>query len=266
MNTEVEFLQAIKAGDVGKVRDMLKARPALLSIEGEDRMSPIITALRFGPTELVHLLAAERLRALKEGKVKHGDDLYRLIHDLGEAGFTDAEPDIVPFLEHEDPELRYIAVSVLTLHWDMARYRNEIERILVSDSEVHVRRMAVAGLGFVFRETRDPRATSLLLQKLRDAAEDGSVRRVAYEALLDVWLPESKRSRDRDARIQEGFAVLGESLTHAERLQKAMEVPEPFRDSELAELSEQSEKSGKEWEQRVDWDLVAAIERGEFPQ
>lgn len=197
----------------------------------------------------------KQLRALREDRVPY-EDLYGLIHEFGEGGFTEAEPDVVRFLKHEDYLLRYIAVSVLTFHWDMPKYRDEFERLLFDDPDEYVRHIAASGLGYVLRESRDPEATRVLLQKLRDTSDDGYVRAAAYEAILDIWFPPPERKREWLTGIRE---TLERSVVKDEDLSKAS-----------ARSREDFRKTWafweREWELRVDWDLVAAIERGDFPE
>jgi len=67
--------------------------------------------------------------------------------------------------------LRFIALSVLVLHWRRPEYRNAAERML-SDSDADVRRMAVDAVGVLTQNTRDARALSLFLSRTDDSAEE----------------------------------------------------------------------------------------------
>lgn len=159
-----------------------------------------------------HLL--ERLRALKEGRVQE-EELYTLIHEFGNAGFLQAETEVARFLQHDDPELRYIAVNVLAIHWGKADYRGVFEQMLTADPDSRVRDIAASSLGYLLRESRDQRATRLLLEKLRDEAEDRYVREAAFEALLDIWFPHALRTgqtRKRYSRRPEQVTATHEEL------------------------------------------------------
>ncbi len=169
----------------------------------------------------------ERLAAFREGRLR-GEDLYGFIHDLGEADYREAEPDVTSLLQHPDAEIRYVAVSVLALHWKMAVHRGEFERMMLFDADANVRRMATTGLGYVLRGTQDTQATRVLVRKLRDETEEGLVREAAHMALLDLWLPEHER--DRRVRLE------------------TVDVDEAL--------------AGKRtWSRHIDWDLVERIER-----
>ena len=127
-----------------------------------------------------------KLKLLKANRIlRH--EIYGLIHDFGEARFVRAERQIVKLLTNRNPNLRYIAVMVLALHWRMKKYRHAFERLLAKDSDYHVRRIAAAGLGYVLRRSRDSQAIRLLMKKLFNRAEVESVRKTAYEAILEIW-------------------------------------------------------------------------------
>ncbi len=103
----------------------------------------------------------ERLRALREGRIKL-EDLYSLLDELDESDSTYAEPDVARLLEHENPIVRYTAIVVLALRWDMRRYHDKLEAMLANDLDADVRRMAASALGWLLRGSRDPKATELL--------------------------------------------------------------------------------------------------------
>ena len=195
----------------------------------------------------------EQMKRLREGKIS-GDELYRLIHEFGEAKFIEAEPDVVAALRHDDYLIRYIAAMVLTYHWDLVAHRDDIER-LMEDPDPEVRRVAAGGLGFLLRETQDRHATRLLIRKLRDATEEGSVRNGAYHALLAMWVPATKDNRE----VLEGLRhELSRSALMAKELEGALKQSREALEAKLAFWR-------SEWESRIDWELVAAIERGEVP-
>lgn len=169
---------------------MLVEDPGLLYAELEGDASAPREALAAAQHEITDYLAREELRRLEEGTVPH-EHLYGVIHDLGEvAHFTTgyplaeqllavAEPVVVRFLRHEDPLLRYIALNVLGLHWNLRASRGIFASMMFEDSDTEVRRVAAACLGFVLEQTRDWKATETLLRKFRQRNEDPSVRATA---------------------------------------------------------------------------------------
>ncbi len=205
MNTRIaarreatRFLTRVKAGNADKVQAMLRANPALLYVEDAGRISPVLWALDKNHKELVDFLVGECLRRLRQRRVPR-QHLTRVMHDLGEVGletgFKEAEPHLARYLWHRDPLLRWEAVMDLGLHFKSTTYRREFERLARQDRDVDVRRIAASALGFVLQGTRDRRAVQLLLGRLRDKAEDASVREASYEALIELWFspPVSER-------------------------------------------------------------------------
>ncbi len=188
----------------------------------------------------------EKWRALREGRVPH-DELYFVLHEFGNADFRETEADVGRFLTHDDADLRYIAVNVLTLHWDMSKYRNELERILVNDKDPDVRRIAAVGLGHVLQGSRDSQATRLLIEKLRQVSEDVEVRQAAFDALLVIWLPATRREKFLDHRLRQTVKEAREQADHVDEILQG-KSPAPLPEG-----------------MHVDWDLVAAIEKGRVP-
>ncbi len=207
-------------------------------------------------------ILTKQLARLKARRVPRAE-LYDLLHEFGEAGFVEAAPEVAKFLHHRFRNMRYIAVMVLALHWYLVEYRDEYERLAKSDPKIDVRRIAVSGLGAVLKETRDPRATRFLLEKLRDNSEDGSVREASYEALLDLWFPHAQLKPQRLRKLEE---AIEENLASMSSMQTASVLPGPLRtvEFESRRKKRRGEERGGLWAAHVDWDLVMAIERGEI--
>jgi len=126
------FLDAIKAGDLETVRQMIQSNGDLLFVIDDYYGSPVRAATN-KHAEIADFLARIELQRLREGSVPK-NHLYGAIHDLGEAAHSEtgyrgceslrseAEPVVAGFLAHDDEEIRYIAMSVLATHWDMKHY------------------------------------------------------------------------------------------------------------------------------------------------
>jgi HEAT repeats len=132
------------------------------------------------------VLLRAKLTALRNGKVPP-EELYNLIHTFGNEGFLEAEPDVVALLNHPDARFRELAVRVLTYHWDLRKHRDELIRLLRHDPDYKVRFFTAGGMGFVFRDSRDPVVSQALIDKIRDNDEDTYMRGSAYDALRKVW-------------------------------------------------------------------------------
>jgi len=74
-----------------------------------------------------------------------------------------------------------------------------------------------------------------MARTMRDDSEDFSIRRTAYEALRDIWIPWRRRR---------------------------VESAEYYRNK----LYEKIEDDLAAWKQWVDWDFVAHAERGSLPR
>lgn len=131
-------------------------------------------------TDLFSLLAD-----LRAGAVEH-TNLYDVIHKFGNEGFVEAKPEVERFLTDSDPELRYIALNVLTFHWACSDHRCTCERFALNDCDSDNRRIGVGGLGSLLKGTRDPKALALLLSIFRNEEEEWHVRDGAYASILYV--------------------------------------------------------------------------------
>lgn len=99
----------------------------------------------------------------------------------------------------------------------------------------------------MLQSTKDAKAVRVLLKKLRDGEETGSVRSSCYDALKSIWLGESETA--------ESVAFYAEqvlrSAAELERARKA--APEEFEAAML--------RWEMEWLSKVDWDFVEDVER-----
>jgi hypothetical protein len=248
------FREAIKAGDLDVVGQLLQTTPNLLFIH-DDYYGSVVRAAADSPhPDVAGYLARSLLDRLREGNVP---DFYGAIHDLGEAAHSttgyrgceklraEAEPVVAGFLVHPDEDLRYIAISVLSFHWDMTQYARTFQRISQTDEEDYVRGIALNAMTWVLRDSRDHEATRFLLGILRDSAQEPQTREDAYEGLVLVW-------KGRDAS-----RILSVQKRQAE---------EPMREAEKratswSEKLEIDRRIDKVWENFVDWDFVAQVER-----
>lgn len=250
------FFEAIEAGDLATVRQLLQTNHDLLFIHDDYYGSPVRAAIDYPYPEVADYLARLKLKALQEGGIPPGK-LYGAIHDLGEAAHSatgyrgceklraEAEPIVAGFLAHDEPQMRYIAISVLSSHWDLSRYATLFQQMSLNDPDEYVRQIALSAVGFLLRGTRDHEATRLLTSIFRDAGQPAWIREEAYEGLVEVW---------------QGF-----DAAHALFLRK-LRAEKPLRTA-AEQAQTKSEKTRIErrveemWEGFVDWDFVAQVER-----
>jgi hypothetical protein len=223
-----EYLRAVRAGSPDKVRRLLRKHRSLLE-EEETLLAPIY----FQKPEVGQAVMEEVFRLFRRRRFYH-HGLYGLLHWFGEARTKELEPDVVRFLRHPRQNMREIALSVLTVHWRMVKHRRKYVELLKGDPDAQVRWTAASGLGSVLMASRDHQASRLMARIMRDESEDFTVRRSAYEALRDIWIPWRRRR---------------------------VESAEYYRRN----LPDKVEHDVAAWKQWVDWDFVAHAEKGSLP-
>jgi HEAT repeat protein len=252
------FRDAVRAGDLHVVKQLLQTTPNLLFI-GDDYYGSVVRAAADSPhLDVADYLAHSLLERLREGTVP---DEYGAIHDLGEAAHSttgyrgceilraEAEPVVAGFLADPEPNLRYIAIGVLSFHWDMTRYARVFQQVSQGDRDDSVRGMALSAMGWLLRGTRDHEAAQLLINMLRDSTQEALDRKHAYEELVLVWqgwdasTALSVRKTEREKPLREAAK---KATTRSERM----------------EIERHMDRA---WEDFVDWDFVAQVE-GEVMQ
>jgi hypothetical protein len=113
------------------------------------------------------------------------EEIYHVVHRLGEAGFIEAKPEIEALLMHEDPQIRFIALNVLTLHWMCSEHRNTCEAFILYDADIDNRRLGISGLGALLEGTKDAKALELLLNIFHND-EEWILRDRAYSSILYI--------------------------------------------------------------------------------
>ena len=126
---------------------------------------------------------AELHNQLRAGRFK--GNVYELLHEFGELGFTDARATVEQYLADSNPRLRYIALNVLTLHWGCLEHVATCKRLAAEDSDREVRRLAVTSLGSLLYGTKDSGSLAFLLNFLRDNELD-DIRESAYDAIMGI--------------------------------------------------------------------------------
>lgn len=125
MSDNSDIYEAIRRGNSAYVLQEIKRDPSLLYARRTDEQSVLITAVDSGNQDMIQAIARALCRELMAGRIPR-ERLYEAIHDLGEANFVEAEPEVAKFVGDPDPELRYIAVNVISLHWGVAKLGRQI--------------------------------------------------------------------------------------------------------------------------------------------
>jgi hypothetical protein len=127
----------------------------------------------------------QAVQALQAGTLS-GRAAYGAIHDIGKAGLTDAQSVVEQYLTNDDPELRYVALEVLTQHWQRPEHWNTARAFLEHDDDTHCRILGASALGSLKRNTSDPATLAVLASIVRDQQTNRNVREAAYAALCSV--------------------------------------------------------------------------------
>ena len=157
------------------------------SLEQNNEMDPVATEFAREP-EVEALARAEveaDLATLHRGEIPR-KGLFDTIHNFGEERFMDALPEIKIYLTSTDERLRYIALHVLTQHYQLPDYARVAINMMKSDPDEECRLMAISGLLSLRRGTADPYALKALASLVRDENEDKFVRERAYRAMRGI--------------------------------------------------------------------------------
>jgi hypothetical protein len=130
--------------------------------------------------EAQHLLQQLRAGAIDDQHVANA------LHSFGDARLLEARADVERYLTHPDPNIRHMALHVLTLHFDLQDHWQTAVDFLLHDP-VHTRRVDGAeALGWLKRDTQDRGTLEILAQVVRNKAEEEEVRSAAYAAMREI--------------------------------------------------------------------------------
>jgi hypothetical protein len=130
--------------------------------------------------ELLH-----QMRNLQQGKMS-SHEMYHTIHEFGREDFLEARPVVESFLTHEDAQLRYIALEVLTNHWRLAEHWQTARDFLEHDPDEDCRRRGASSLALLKMNTKDRSTLAILARVVSNGREDKIVRIAAYAAMKGV--------------------------------------------------------------------------------
>ena len=130
--------------------------------------------------ELLH-----QMHNLQQGKMS-SREMYHTIHEFGRGDFLEARPVVERFLTHDDAQLRYIALEVLTNHWRLAEHWQTAKDFLEHDPDEDCRRRGASSLALLKMNTNDRSTLAVLAQVVRNEQEDKVVRIAAYAAMKGV--------------------------------------------------------------------------------
>lgn len=153
----------------------------------DDEFDPVAAEFARTPEEEAQARAEVEadLATLRRGEIpKKG--LFDTIHNFGEERFMDALPEIKKYIISTDERLRYIALHVLTYHYQLPDYARVAMDMMKNDPDKDCRIMAINGLLSLRRGTTDPYALKALAALVREENEDEFIRERAYKAMRGI--------------------------------------------------------------------------------
>lgn len=140
------------------------------------------------------------------------DSVYHSIHELGRARYYPARRDIERLLTNEDPELRWVALEVLTRHLQLLEHLQAAMEFLKSEPDEDNRMRGALGILDLLRGTGDADGLRALARVVRDPNEDIHVRQASYRAMRGIFRYDpaeqselSRRDLNFDTDIDWGF-------------------------------------------------------------
>ena len=129
MNSELQFIEAVKAGDVATVRQLIETDIFLADAKGEDGTSALLTAIYYGkeeiarmildsaPTLTVHEAAAAGLLDQLEDIL---DEYPELINDVSHDGWTPLH--LAVYFNRGDVAEKFPTAAIAVLDFDVAQW------------------------------------------------------------------------------------------------------------------------------------------------
>lgn len=130
--------------------------------------------------ELISLIVALRHNTLSMREI------YHAIQTFGEMNFQEARPEVEQFLTSEDPELRFVALKVLTRYWHLDEHWETARKILLHDPDEDCRFRAADAIADLRRNSQDRQTLKLLAHVVHNEQEKAVVRAAAYAAMKAV--------------------------------------------------------------------------------
>jgi len=101
--------------------------------------------------------------------------------------FQEARPEVESFLKSEDPELRFVALKVLTLYWHLEEHWETAKQFLEHDPDTECRMKGASALADLKRSTQDRPTLTILAHVVRNRQERPLVRQAAYAAMKAIF-------------------------------------------------------------------------------
>jgi len=125
------------------------------------------------------------LKALRRGTLSDRE-IYHAIQTFGETNFQEARSEVEHFLTNKNPELRFVALKVLTRYWHLNEHWQTARYFLEHDPDEDVRFRAASALAGLRQNSQDRVTLAILAQVVLNEQEAEVVRLAAYAAMKAV--------------------------------------------------------------------------------
>src|SRR5579883_60420 len=125
------------------------------------------------------------LKTLRRGTLSDRE-IYHAIQTFGETNFQEARSEVEHFLTNKNPELRFVALKVLTRYWHLNEHWQTARYFLEHDPDEDVRFRAASALAGLRQNSQDRVTLAILAQVVLNEQEAEVVRLAAYAAMKAV--------------------------------------------------------------------------------
>jgi HEAT repeat protein len=137
----------------------------------------------FVPTDPT--MRAKMLELLRAQKY-HSNDIPTVIEEFGDTHYWEAVPEMKKLLLHEDFNVRYSALEVLTLNFRLPELWESARDFLEHDPDSNCRMLGASCLERLKRSTGDEQTLAVLARVVGNEDERKIVRKAAYLAMRGV--------------------------------------------------------------------------------
>lgn len=113
----------------------------------------------------------------------------RLVRDLAGPHFAkmmESQEYTYQRIEDPDPRIRRAAIIVAKRRWPELSFAQRCEKIIIQDTDLHVRQEALGAVGSFYRCAKEPRVGSFLASLILNEQEHEELRVAAYFSLISI--------------------------------------------------------------------------------
>lgn len=127
-----------------------------------------------------------RIRVALHNNTLSARETYHAIQLFGEMNFQEARPEVEQYLTSDNPELRFVALKVLTRYWHLQEHWETARKVLLCDADEDCRFRAADALADLKCNTQDQQTLKVLARVVRNEQEKAVVRISAFAGMKAV--------------------------------------------------------------------------------